>query len=142
MNIKRALRIAKEQPWFKSFEEHVISERGNFESYVKLASKNNYTPNSFIRGAFSWSKTKEGLEYWKNICKDFDKKYQDKSVKIFVKEAYAKVPVAKLINANASEGPRFISVLKDTGISFDYVESEGQDLIAYKSLYKIEEEWI
>lgn len=142
MNIKRALRIAKEQPWFKSFKEHVISEHGNFEGYIRLASKNDYTPNSFIRGAFSWSKTKEGPEYWKSIREDFAKKYQDKSVKVFVKEAYAKVPVAKLVNANASEKPRFISVLKDTGISFDYVESEGQNLVAYKSLYKIEEEWI
>lgn len=73
---------------------------------------------------------------------DFAKKYQDKSVKVFIKEAYGRVPVAKLVNANASEGPRFISVLKDTGISFDYVESEGQNLVAYKNLYKIEEEWI
>ena len=142
MNIKRALRIAKEQPWFKFFEEYVNSEYGNFGSYIKKASKNNCTPSVFIRGAFNWGKTKEGPEYWKSICEDFAKKYQDKSVKVFVKEAYAKVPVAKLVNANASEGPRFISVLKDTGISFDYVESEGQDLVAYKNLYKIEEEWI
>ena len=88
------------------------------------------------------SKTKEGPEYWKSICEDFAKKYQNKSVKVFIKEAYGRVPVAKLVNANASEEPRFISVLKDTGISFDYVESEEQNLVAYKNLYKIEEEWI
>lgn len=142
MNIKRALRIAKEQPWFKSFEEYVNSEHGNFERYLRIVSKNNYTPDIFIRGAFRWHKTKEGFEYWKNVREDFSKKYQDNSVKVFIKIAYSRVPVAKLINANASEGPRFISVLKDTGISFDYVESEGQDLVAYKNLYKIEEELI
>lgn len=108
---------------------------------LKKISRDN-SPEFFISGAFNWSKTKEGSEYWRNICEDFVKKYRDHSVKIFVKEAYAKVPVAKLVNANASEGLRFISVLKGTEISFDYVESEGKNLVAYKNLYRIGEERI
>ena len=141
MNIKRALRIAQEQPWFEQFKECVISHVGDFETYLNKISRD-YPAKYFISGAFIWSKTKEGQKYWNDVCNDFTKKYYDKSVKIFVKEAYAKEPVAKLINATIDDKQRFVSALKDTGISFDYVESEKQDLVAYKNFYKIEEEWI
>ena len=98
--------------------------------------------NSFIDHPFIWANTKEGPEYWNDVCDDFVKKYYDRSVKIFVKEACGKEPVAKLINAAIDDEQRFVSTLKDTGIRYDSVAREGKDLVAYKNIYKIEEEWI
>ena len=141
MNIKRALRIAQEQPWFESFKKHTISCFGNFEMFLNKTSKAVFAKD-FIDGAFIWDMTKEGQKYWKDICDDFVKKYYDKSVKVFVKEAYGKKPVAKLINATMDDEQRFVSTLKDTGICYDSVAREGKDLVAYKNIYKIEEEWI
>lgn len=43
MNIKRALRIAKEQAWFKSFKEYVNSEHGAFENYIKKNFKGQFS---------------------------------------------------------------------------------------------------
>lgn len=141
MNIKRALRIAQEQPWFELFKEHTTSYYGDFEKFLNKVSNYNFAKN-FINGAFSWYMTKEGQKYWSDICDDFVKKYYDKSVKIFVKEACGKEPVAKLINATMDDEQRFVSALKDTGTCYDSVVLEGKDLVAYKNIYKIEEEWI
>lgn len=141
MNIKRALRIAQEQPWFELFKKNTISYFGDFEKFLNKASEYNSAKN-FINGAFTWCMTKEGHKYWNDACDDFVKKYYDKSVKIFVKEAYGKEPVAKLINATIADEQRFVSALKDTGICYDSVVREGKDLVAYKNIYKIEEEWI
>ena len=141
MNIKRALRIAQEQPWFESFKKYATSLYGDFEKFLNKASKE-FFAKDFIDGAFIWYTTKEGQKYWSDICDDFVKKYYDKSVKIFVKEAYGKEPVAKLINATIDDEQRFVSALKDTGIRYDSVAREGKDIVAYKNIYKIEEEWI
>lgn len=141
MNIKRALRIAQEQSWFELFKEYVTSFYGDFEKFLNKASKFSYAKN-FINGAFAWFTTKEGQKYWSGVCDDFVKKYYDKSVKVFVKEACGKEPVAKLINATIDDEQRFISALKDTGICYDSVVREGKDLVAYKNSYKIVEEWI
>lgn len=141
MNIKRALRIAQEQPWFEQFKKYAISCYGDFEKFLNKASKE-FFAKDFIDSAFIWYTTKEGQKYWSDICDDFVKKYYDKSVKVFVKEAYGKEPVAKLINATIDEEQRFVSALKDTGICYDSVAREGKDLVAYKNIYKIEEEWI
>ena len=141
MNIKRALRIAQEQPWFNSFKKNVISKCGDFEMFLSKMSEVPFA-NSFISHPFIWDTTKEGQEYWNGVCDDFVKKYYDKSVKIFVKEACGKEPVAKLINATMGDEQRFVSTLKDTGICYDSVVLEGKDLVAYKNSYKIVEEWI
>ena len=141
MNIKRALRIAQEQPWFERFKKYTISYYGNFEKFLNKASNYNFA-KIFINGAFSWYMTKEGQKYWSDVCDDFVKKYYDKYVKNFVKEACEKEPVAKLINATIGDEQRFVSALKDTGICYDSVVLEGKDLVAYKNIYKIEEEWI
>lgn len=141
MNIKRALRIAQEQPWFESFKKYTISRLGDFEKFLTKASKSCFAED-FIYSAFIWYMTKEGQKYWSDISDDFVKKYYDKSVKIFVKEACGKKPVAKLINAAIDDEQRFVSALKDTGICYDSVAREGKDLVAYKNIYKIEEEWI
>ena len=69
-------------------------------------------------------------------------KYYDDSIKVFVREAYGKRPVAKLIDAAVDDEPRFISALKDTGICYNSIESAGRNLVAYKNSYKIVEEWI
>ena len=141
MNIKRALRIAQEQPWFNSFKKNVISEYGNFDNFLKTIDKD-MSIDSFLLGAFHWTNAKEGFDFWKGVSDDFVKKYYDKSVKIFVKEAYGKKPVAKLINATIDDEQRFVSALKNTGIYYDSVMLEGKDFVAYKNIYKIEEEWI
>ena len=141
MNIKRALRIAQEQPWFELFKKNTISSFGDFEKFLNKASKSCFAKD-FIDSAFIWDTTKEGQKYWSDVCDDFVKKYYDKSVKIFVKEAYVQMPVAKLINATMDDEQRFISALKDTGTCYDSVVREGKDLVAYKNIYKIEEEWI
>lgn len=141
MNIKRALRIAQEQPWFELFKKNTTSFYGDFEMFLNKASEYRFAKN-FINGAFIWFTTKEDQKYWSDVCDDFEKKYYDKSVKIFVKEACGKEPVAKLINATMADEQRFVSALKDTGICYDSVDREGKDLVAYKNIYKIEEEWI
>lgn len=141
MNIKRALRIAQEQPWFELFKKYTISCCGNFEMFLNKASKS-FFAKDFIDSAFIWDTTKEGQKYWSDVCDDFVKKYYDKSVKVFVKEACGQMPVAKLINATIDDEQRFVSALKDTGICYDSVVREGKDLVAYKNIYKIEEEWI
>lgn len=141
MNIKRALRIAQEQPWFELFKKNTTSFYGDFEMFLNKASEYRFAKN-FINGAFIWFTTKEDQKYWSDVCDDFVKKYYDKSVKIFVKEACGKEPVAKLINATMADEQRFVSALKDTGICYDSVDREGKDLVAYKNIYKIEEEWI
>lgn len=141
MNIKRALRIAQEQPWFELFKKYTISYYGNFDNFLQTITKDRPI-DSFLLGAFHWTNTKEGFDFWNDVCGDFVKKYYDKSVKIFVKEARGKEPVAKLINATMDDEQRFVSALKDTGICYDSVVLEGKDLVAYKNIYKIEEEWI
>lgn len=141
MNIKRALRIAQKQPWFERFKKYTISCYEDFGIFLNKASKYNCA-SSFISAAFIWDMTKEGQDYWSDVCDDFVKKYYDKSVKIFVKEVYGKCPVAKLINATMDDEQRFVSALKDTGICYDSVVLEGKDLVVYKNVYKIEEEWI
>ena len=141
MNIKRALRIAQEQPWFNSFKKNAISKCGDFEMFLSKMSEDPFASN-FISHPFIWSTTKEGQKYWNDVCDDFIKKYYDKSVKVFVKEACSKEPVAKLINATIDDEQRFVSALKDTGICYDSIVREGKDLVAYKNSYKIVEEWI
>ena len=141
MNIKRALRIAQEQPWFELFKKYTISHYGDFEKFLNEASKYRYAKN-FINSTFIWFMTKEGQKYWSDVSDDFVKKYYDKSVKIFVKEACGKMPVAKLRNATMDDEQKFVSALKDTGICYDSVVREGKDLVVYKNVYKIEEEWI
>ena len=97
---------------------------------------------NFISHPFIWFTTKEGQKYWTDVCHDFVNKYYDKSVKIFVKEACGKEPVAKLINATMDDEQRFVSALKCAGICYDSVVREGKDIVAYKNIYKIVEEWI
>ena len=141
MNIKRALRIAQEQPWFNSFKKNVISKCKDFEKFLSKMSEDPFASN-FISHPFIWATTEEGQKYWNGVCDDFIKKYYDRSVKVFVKEACGKEPVAKLINATIDDEQRFVSVLKDTGICYDSIVREGKDLVAYKNSYKIVEEWI
>lgn len=141
MNAKRALRIARKQPWYEAFKKNVISQYGDFESFMKVLSTD-YPVEHILQGAFNWDRTKEGYDYWKKTSENFKKQYYDDSIKIFTREVYGKTPVAKLINAAVDDEPRFVSALKDTGICYDSIEGEGMDLVAYKNSYKIVEEWM
>lgn len=143
MNIKRALRIAEEQPWFKSFTEYLDKYRdGGSTRYFKRNWKG-ASSESFITMAFPWRDSKEGMSYWRDVCNDFMEKYNDKSIKVFVKETDYDIPVARLIEGKNEDISKFIDTLRNSRISYDYISQERNSLIAYKKgANEIKEEWI
>ncbi len=143
MNIKRALRIAGEQPWFKSFTEYLDKYRsGGTTRYFKKDWKESF-PECFISMAFPWRDSKEGVSYWRDVCDDFTQKYNDKSIKVFVKETSYDIPVARLIKGKNEDISKFMDTLRNSGISYDYISQERNSLIAYKKgTEEIKEEWI
>lgn len=144
MNIKRALRIAEEQPWFKSFTEYLDKYQDSGSTrYFKRDDWKELPPESFILMAFPWSKSKEGITYWRDISIDFAEKYKDTSIKVFVKETSYDIPVARLIAGNNEDISKFIDTLRNSRISYDYISQEKNSLIAYKKgADEIKEEWI
>ena len=144
MNIKRALRIAEEQPWFKSFTEYIDKYRsGGTTRYFKRDDWKEAPSGSFITMAFPWGDSKEGVSYWKDVCNDFMEKYNDKSIKVFVKEDSYDIPVARLIAGSNEDIPKFMDVLRNSRIGYDYISLERNSLIAYKKgTEEIKEEWI
>lgn len=143
MNIKRALRIAKEQPWFKSFTEYIDKHQDDgSDRYFKRDWKE-LPPESFITKAFPWENSKEGASYWRDVYMEFAEKYKDTSIKVFVKETGYDVPVARLIEGKNEDVPKFIDTLRNSRISYDYISQERNSLIAYKKgTDEIKEEWI
>lgn len=143
MNIKRALRIAQEQPWFKSFTEYIDKHRdGGSTRYFKRDWKD-APPESFIIMAFPWSASKEGISYWRDVYMEFAEKYKDTSIKVFVKETGYDIPVARLIDGKNEDIPKFMDTLRNSRISYDYISQERNSLIAYKKgTEEIKEEWI
>lgn len=144
MNIKRALRIAEEQPWFKSFTEYLDKYRdGGSTRYFKRDNWKELPPESFILMAFPWGNSKEGVSYWRDIYIDFAEKYKDTSIKVFVKETGYDIPVARLIEGKNEDISKFIDTLRNSRISYDYISQERNSLIAYKKgTEEIKEEWI
>lgn len=143
MNIKRALRIAEEQPWFKSFTEYLDKYRdGGSTRHFKRDWKG-ASSESFITMAFPWRDSKEGMSYWRDVCNDFMEKYNDKSIKVFVKETGYDIPVARLIEGKNEDIPKFMDVLRNSRTDYDYISLERNSLIAYKKgADEIKEEWI
>ena len=93
--------------------------------------------------AFPWKKSKEGIDYWRDVCNDFMEKYNDKSIKVFVKEVGYDIPVARLMAGSNGDILRFMDTLRNSGISYDYISQERNSLIAYKKgAIEIKEEWI
>ena len=128
MNIKRAIRIAKEQPWFKQFNEYVNKTHGGIEKFANLDWKR-YNSSAFVSMAFVWGETKEGYDYWLKIRMEFSEKYYDKSVAIFTSEI-TKKPVAKLVGTQDLD--LFIKSLKDHNIKYDLIEKDKNgELTAY-----------
>ena len=144
MNIKRALRIAQEQPWFKSFTEYINKYRsGGTNGYFNRKDWKDAPSDSFITMAFPWRESKEGITYWRDICDDFTEKYNDKSIKVFIKEIGYDIPVARLIAGKNEDIPKFMDVLRNSRIGYDYISLERNSLIAYKKgANEIKEEWI
>lgn len=144
MNIKRALRIAEEQPWFKSFKEYLDKYRsGGSDRYFKRDTWKELPPESFIIMAFPWKESKEGITYWRDVYMEFAEKYKDTSIKVFVKETGYDIPVARLIDGKNENIPKFIDVLRNSKIDYDYISQERNSLIAYKKgADEIREEWI
>lgn len=144
MNIKRALRIAEEQPWFKSFTEYLDKYRdGGSNRYFKRDNWKELPPESFIIMAFPWGNSKEGISYWRDVYIEFAEKYKDTSIKVFVKEAGYDIPVARLIAGSNEDISKFIDTLRNSRISYDYISQERNSLIAYKKgTEEIKEEWI
>lgn len=143
MNIKRALRIAEEQPWFKSFKEYIDKYRSDGTTRYFKRDWIGFSSESFITMAFPWVDSKEGVSYWRDVCNDFMEKYNDKSIKIFVKEAGYDIPVARLIAGSNEDISKFIDTLRNSRINYDYISQERNSLIAYKKgADEIKEEWI
>lgn len=144
MNIKRALRIAEEQPWFKSFKEYIDKYRsGGTNRYFKRNDWKDAPSDSFITMAFPWRESKEGVSYWRDICNEFVEKYKDTSIKIFVKDTSYDIPVARLIEGKNEDVPKFMDILRNSRIGYDYISQERNSLIAYKKgVEEIKEEWI
>ena len=144
MNIKRALRIAKEEPWFKSFVEYIDKHRnGGSSRYFKRDNWKELPPESFIIMAFPWSESKEGISYWREVYKEFTEKYKNTTIKVFVKVVGYDIPVARLMAGSNEDIPRFMDTLRNSGISYDYISLERNSLIAYKKgAIEIKEEWI
>lgn len=144
MNIKRALRIAEEQPWFKSFTEYIDKYRsGGTNEYFNREDWEDAPSYGFITQAFPWEDSKEGAIYWRDICNDFSEKYNDESIKVFVKETGYDIPVARLIAGSNEDIPKFMDTLRNSRIGYDYISLERNSLIAYKKgVEEIKEEWI
>ena len=144
MNIKRALRIAEEQPWFKAFTEYLDKYRdGGATKYFKRVGWKESLPEYFISEAFPWKESKEGANYWIDVCDDFTQKYNDKSIKVFVKETSYDIPVAMLMEGKNEDISKFMDTLRNSRISYDYISQERNSLIAYKKgADEIKEEWI
>ena len=144
MNIKRALRIAKEQPWFKTFKNYIDKyQSGGTNRYFKRDNWKESSPESFITKAFSWRESKEGATYWRGICEEFAEKYKDTTIKVFVKDISYDTPVARLIEGKNEDVPKFIETLRNSEIDYDFISQERNSLIAYKkATYKLKEEWI
>ena len=144
MNIKRALRIAEEQPWFKSFTEYIDKYRsGGTNRYFNRKDWKELPPESFITMAFPWNESKEGISYWRDIDMGFAEKYKDTSIKVFIKETGYDVPVARLIAGKNEDISKFMDILRNSRIGYDYISLERNSLIAYKKgVEEIKEEWI
>lgn len=144
MNIKRALRIAEEQPWFKAFKNYIDKYRsGGTNRYFKREDWKESLPEDFITKAFPWEESKERVTYWRDICREFAEKYKDTSIKVFVKDANYDIPVARLIEGKNEDVPKFMDTLRNSRISYDYISQERNSLIAYKkATYELKEEWI
>lgn len=144
MNIKRALRIAEEQPWFKAFKEYIDKyQSGGSNRYFKRDNWKELPPESFITKAFPWGDSKEGVSYWRDVYIEFAEKYKDTSIKVFVKEDSYDIPVARLIAGSNKDIPKFMDVLRNSRTDYDYISLERNSLIAYKKgTEEIKEEWI
>ena len=144
MNIKRALRIAEEQPWFKAFKEYINKyHTDGTDRYFKREDWKESPPECFISRAFTWKDAKEGIDYWRDICDEFVEKYEDTSIKVFVKETGYDIPVARLIEGKNEDVPKFMDTLRNSRIGYDYISQERNSLIAYKKgVEEIKEEWI
>lgn len=137
MNIKRMLRIAKDQPWWNSYVENVKNSFGSMDKFLKkLDEKSN--AEDFFTLPFLWRDTKEGIHFWEKVYIDTCDKYYDNSVKVFKKDIVSK-PVAKAVDLTMKE---FSDALVSNKISFSVINTEGKYLVAYELIYKIVEEWI
>lgn len=137
MNVRRMLRIAKEQPWWNSYVENVKNGFGPMDKFLeKLDEKSN--AEDFFTLPFIWRHTKEGIHFWEGVCAETCDKYYDNSVKVFKKDITSK-PVAKAIDLTVKE---FSGALASNKISFTLIKTEGNYLVAYELTYKIIEEWM
>lgn len=141
MNIDRAIRIAKEQPWWSAYKKNVENVYKDCDRLFDILAKGKRSAEAFINEAFTWRETPEGVDFWTDVEKDFKEKYYDNSVRVFVQKSIDRIPVAKLVDFKRGD-LAFIEAMKKAGISYDFISHEGNDLVAYKNNFKIEEEWI
>lgn len=69
MNVKEFLEIVKQQAWYNAFKAHVSDQK--MERLAKAAIVcTDY--DTFIRNAFVWADTKEGMQFWYDAAQDFN----------------------------------------------------------------------
>lgn len=68
---EQILEWIKNQDWYNSFITNVVTYKKTTPEEYLNHNYLNYKPEWFISGAFSWSKSKEGFEYWGEINAEY-----------------------------------------------------------------------
>jgi len=80
---KQFLDYAKTQSWWPKFLVNMVNENRDTKEYFKRCSL-----EDFVKGAFYWSMSNEGFEFWDKI---------DKAWKEYVKNSYTKTYIVRFV---------------------------------------------
>ena len=145
MNVERAFRIVNEASWGKQFIKNATEYHGDLEKFKTNVSK--FSQYEFVRAAFIWYKTLEGVDFWDQVEKDFISVYNDKSCRVFRTVPVKSVVAKWYTNGEDSNSYEFRTLLKKNGILYDGITEVRDELTgktirfeAYKVSNKIEEE--
>lgn len=145
MNVERAFRIVNEASWGKQFIKNTTEFHKDLENFKTNVV--NFNPNSFVGAAFIWSDTPEGLDFWKQVSKDFISVYNDKTFRVFHTVSVNSVVAKWYTNGEDPNSNEFRELLKKEGILYDSITKVYDKATckllcfqAYKRSYKIEEE--
>ena len=145
MNVERAFRIINEASWGKQFIKNATEYHKDLEKFKTSVA--NFIPNAFIKAAFIWCDTPEGLDFWEQVSKDFIAVYNDKTFRVFRTVSVNSVVAKWYTNGEDSNSYVFRELLKKNGILYDGITKVCDELTgitirfdAYKISSKIEEE--
>lgn len=145
MNVERAFRIVNEASWGKQFIKNATEYHEDLEKFQTSAAI--LPPENFVKAAFIWHNSPEGLEFWEQVEKDFISVYNDKSCRVFCTVPVKSVVAKWYTNGEYSDYYEFRELLKKNGILYDGITKVCDELTgktirfeAYKISSKIEEE--